>query len=94
MPTSESDCPVTDGLPVLGVTIVNYNTEQLTLNCVASLLAQGIAAPEHICVVDNESPDGSGARLATSLPAGVRLIHSGRNGGFGAGVNIGVAALE
>ena len=91
---SDTSCPANVGLPTLGVTIVNYNTEQLTLNCVASLLAQGIAAPEHICVVDNESPDGSGARLATSLPAGVRLIHSGRNGGFGAGVNIGVAALD
>jgi hypothetical protein len=83
-----------DALPALGVTIVNYNTEALTLNCVASLLEQGIAEARHICVVDNLSPDGSGARLAQSLPEGVRLIQSDRNGGFGAGVNIGVAALS
>src|SRR3989344_4141446 len=78
----------------LGVVIVNYNTEDLTLQCVRSLLTHGIAAPEQICVVDNLSPDGSGQRLKSSLPAGVGLILSPRNGGFGAGVNIGVAALS
>lgn len=78
----------------LGVVIVNYNTEDLTLQCVRSLLAHGIAAPEHICVVDNLSPDGSGQRLKSSLPASVGLVLSSRNGGFGAGVNIGVAALN
>ena len=79
-------------LPSLGVVIVNYNTEDLTLQCVKSLLEHGIAAPGDICVVDNLSPDGSGVRLQSSLPAGVRLVLSPRNGGFGAGVNIGVAA--
>ena len=78
----------------LGVVIVNYNTEDLTLQCVRSLLTHGIAEPERICVVDNLSPDGSGRRLKSSLPAGVGLILSPRNGGFGAGVNIGVAALS
>ena len=78
----------------LGVVIVNYNTEELTLQCVKSLLEHGIAAPGQICVVDNLSPDGSGLRLKSSLPAGVGLILSPNNGGFGAGVNIGVAALS
>lgn len=73
----------------LGVVIVNYQTHELTMRCVASLLAQGIAEPAHIVVVDNNSPDGSGARLQADLPAGVVTVLSGRNGGFGAGVNIG-----
>ena len=74
MPQSDTACPADDALPALGVTIVNYNTEALTLNCVASLLAQKIARPQDICVVDNLSPDGSGERLAQRLPEGVRLI--------------------
>lgn len=78
----------------LGVVIVNYNTEELTIQCVKSLLAHGIAPAGQICVVDNLSPDGSGERLKSSLPAGVGLILSPCNGGFGAGVNIGVAALS
>lgn len=78
----------------LGVVIVNYRTFDLTMQCVASLLAHQIARPQDIVVVDNDSPDGSGQRLSQSLPEGVVTILSKVNGGFGAGVNIGVAALN
>jgi GT2 family glycosyltransferase len=78
----------------LGVVIVNYQTYDLTMQCVASLLEHGIAAPEHIVVVDNLSPDQSGERLVRSLPQGVVCILSKVNGGFGAGVNLGVQALK
>lgn len=79
----------------LGVVIVNYKTFDLTMQCVGSLLKHGIVAPADIVVVDNDSPDGSGEQLKTALQQqgqGVRVILSGRNGGFGAGVNLGVAA--
>jgi hypothetical protein len=78
----------------LGVVIVNYQTFDLTMQCVASLLERGIALPQHIVVVDNDSPDGSGVRLDSSLPAGVVRVLSRINGGFGAGVNLGAAALR
>jgi GT2 family glycosyltransferase len=83
-----------EGAPVstLGVVIVNYNTLDLTVNCVASLLQHGVAAAHDIVVVDNASPDGSGAHLQAALPPGVRVVLSTRNGGFGAGVNLGVEA--
>lgn len=77
----------------LGVVIVNYQTYDLTMRCVASLLAQGIAEPNDIVVVDNDSPDASGLRLQSDLPEGVVTLLSGNNGGFGAGVNLGVGAL-
>jgi N-acetylglucosaminyl-diphospho-decaprenol L-rhamnosyltransferase len=79
---------------LVGVVIVNYKTYDLTMQCVQSLLAHGIALPNHIVVVDNDSPDGSGQRLHGSVPAGVNVILSKINGGFGAGVNLGVAALH
>jgi len=78
----------------LGVVIVNYRTFDLTMQCVASLLEHRIAAPEHIVVVDNDSPDGSGERLRDALPTGVCAVLSKHNGGFGAGVNLGVSALQ
>lgn len=78
----------------LGVVIVNYQTPDLTLRCVASMLEHGIARAQDIVVVDNDSPDRSGVRLAAELPDGVVVILSRRNGGFGAGVNIGVEALQ
>lgn len=91
------DATPTTGLttpPSLGVVIVNYRTYDLTMQCVASLLTHGIAAASDIVVVDNDSPDGSGERLRRDLPEGVVAVLSRRNGGFGAGVNIGVAALH
>lgn len=88
MPVAPSTTPVS----TLGVVIVNYNTLDLTVNCVASLLEHGVVAVSNIVVVDNASPDGSGARLQAALPAGVRVLQSTRNGGFGAGVNLGIAA--
>lgn len=77
----------------LSAVIVNYRTPDLTLKCVASILAHGVAAPEDVVVVENASPDDSHARLAAELP-GVRLIRAASNGGFGAGVNLGAAACE
>ena len=78
----------------LGVVIVNYGTLALTLNCIASLLAHGVVVAHDIVVVDNASPDGSGRQLESVLPSGVQLVLSSRNGGFGAGVNLGVQRLS
>lgn len=76
----------------LGAVIVNYNTLALTVNCVRSLLSHGIVPPQDIVVVDNASPDGCGVQLQEALPPGVKVVLSNRNGGFGAGVNLGMQA--
>ncbi|OLP52757.1 glycosyl transferase family 2 [Rhizobium rhizosphaerae] len=74
----------------LNVVIVNYRTPDLTIRCVQSIIDQGVAKPEDIVVVDNRSPDNSEQRLTKELPGGVRFFQSGKNAGFGAGVNFGV----
>ena len=74
----------------LNAVIVNYRTPDLTLKCVASIVAHGVAAPADIVVVENASPDDSYARLSAEL-SGVRLLQAANNGGFGAGVNLGAA---
>lgn len=78
----------------LNVIIVNYRTPDLTKHCVSSLMALDIALPEDIVVVENASPDDSYARLRCELPAGVRVLHSASNRGFGSGVNFGMAACR
>jgi GT2 family glycosyltransferase len=89
------DAPFPDAqLPSLGIVIVNYRTYDLTMQCVQSMLAHRIAPASQIVVVDNDSRDGSGDRLRATLPAGVVTILSEVNGGFGAGVNMGAAALN
>lgn len=93
-PMTSSACPPDASASCdLGVVIVNYRTLDLTLQCVASLLEHAITSADRIIVVDNASPDGSGERLQETLPAGVQVVLSKVNGGFGAGVNIGIAAL-
>lgn len=92
MSTTAASGDLTPPVSSLGVVIVNYKTFDLTMQCVRSLLEHAIAKPHDIVVVDNHSPDGSGERLKAALTSGVRVILSGLNGGFGAGVNLGVAA--
>jgi len=78
---------------LLGVIIVNYRSADLTIRSVASILQQGIAKIEHIVVVDNNSRDGSVGRIARAFPK-LRIIASRINGGFGAGVNIGLKLIH
>jgi N-acetylglucosaminyl-diphospho-decaprenol L-rhamnosyltransferase len=75
--------------------VVNYEAGELLTVCVQSLLADDAAgtsgmAPE-IVVVDNGSTDGSVAALLAAVP-GVRVVTPGRNLGYAAAANVGIAA--
>jgi N-acetylglucosaminyl-diphospho-decaprenol L-rhamnosyltransferase len=70
--------------------IVNYRTPELTLKCVTSLLKFHVVEAQDIVVVDNKSPDESLVILQRELK-GIKVIDSGRNAGFSAGINIGAA---
>lgn len=77
-------------MPSINPLIVNYKTPDLTLKCVGSIIEHGIATANDIIVVENASPDDSESRLRAGLPEGVRLVVAERNGGFSAGINVGV----
>ena len=80
--------------------ILNWRTPEMTLRAVeAALVAlQGIDGA--LVVVDNDSGDGSFEKLSAAVtatgwdrgPQQVRVLQSGRNGGFGAGNNFGIRA--
>lgn len=85
--------------PRLLTVILNYRTPDMTLRAVEAALRamEGIAG--EIVVVDNDSGDGSFERMTRhALSSGwtdgsrVRVVQSGRNGGFGAGNNFGIQA--
>ena len=84
------------------VSIINYKTGQLTIDCVKSVLADFASDPSnpirgHVVVVDNASGDGSDDLIAewiAAQPAGtpVELVRSETNSGFSGGHNQGILA--
>jgi len=77
--------------------VVDYDAGEVLERCVASLLADGV---EQVVVVENGAADGARAALAATTPAGpeaqvtpVAVVAPGRNIGYGAGANRGIAAL-
>jgi GT2 family glycosyltransferase len=77
----------------VAVIIVNYNTAELTVSCVESVLLS--ERPSSIVVVDNASAPEDQARLRASLSEQVRVVHMDQNYGFSLANNAGVeAALQ
>ncbi len=79
---------------MIGAVVVDHDAGPLLDGCVRSLLADG-AAP--VVVVENGAAGSAASALAdltTATPtAPLRIMRPGRNVGFGAGVNRGLAAL-
>lgn len=80
--------------PRLLVVLLNYRTPHMTLRAAQAALDDMPPSAELI-IVDNASGDGSAGMFEQALAdwdfgARVRLILSERNGGFGAGCNIGL----
>ena len=86
-------------MPRLLVVLLNYRTAEMTLRAAEAALVALEGLDAEMVVVDNDSRDGSFERLSEAAKtrgwtAGgrVRVIQSGRNGGFGAGNNVGIRA--
>lgn len=88
LPTSNSQLP-SPGVPRFSTIIVNWNTRDLLLQCVGSLLRHGQPGANQIIVVDNASSDDSVAALRAKHPE-VEVIASQENLGFAKGNNLGL----
>ncbi len=77
--------------PDVSIVIVNYNTRELTAQCIDSILADRPQASFEIVVVDNASSDGSADWLEARYPH-ILLVRSSRNLGFAGGNNLGISA--
>jgi GT2 family glycosyltransferase len=74
---------------VLSIIIVHYKTRELTLQCLRSIREFSPRVSHEILLIDNGSQDGIGAAVAEQFPE-VRLIETGRNGGFSQANNLGI----
>ena len=84
---------VPEGKPVdVSAVIVNWNTEDLLAECLASLREHGSAGRVmEVVVVDNASTDGSAEMVAREWP-GVRLVVNEQNVGYQRANNQGIRA--
>ena len=79
------------------VSIINYRTGEMTLDCVRSVLADIGDLDVHVVVVDNRSDDGSAELIeewiaAQTPPVPVTLVRSETNSGYSGGHNQGMSA--
>ncbi len=75
----------------ISVIIVNYNTEELTKNCILSVIENTKKVKCEIIVVDNASTDGSLETLTKLQNKGlIKLIKSKQNLGFAGGNNLAI----
>jgi GT2 family glycosyltransferase len=78
--------------------ILNWRTPAMSLQSAEAALREMEGIDGAITIVDNDSGDGSEALLREGLAARgwpesrVRVLQSGRNGGYGAGNNFGIRA--
>ena len=77
-------------MTTVGAVVVNHDAGPALVTCVASLLGDGVG---DVVVVDNASTDGSTELLEQRHPE-VRVVRTGRNLGYGAGANRGLALLD
>lgn len=74
--------------PRVSIVILNWNSYQVTLDCLLSLRKMDYRNFE-VVLVDNGSVDGSPAKLQENVPE-IRLIRNAANLGFAGGCNVGM----
>ena len=67
-------------VPEISIIVVSYNTREMTLDCLRSVVAE-TRVPHELIVVDNASDDGSAAAIAAEFPD-IRLMAESENHGF------------
>lgn len=72
----------------VSIIIVNYNTKELTAQCIESIFSQTKDVSFEVIVVDNDSKDGSVEMLSSDKR--IIFVESGGNLGFGRANNLGV----
>lgn len=75
--------------PLVSIMLVNWNTREMTLECLRSVYAQTTNVSFEVIVVDNGSHDGSAEAIASEFPQ-VVLMAEADNHGFAKATNISV----
>jgi GT2 family glycosyltransferase len=74
---------------LVSVIILNYNTYQLTCNCIESVIKYTRGVTYEIILVDNNSTECDASLFSEKFP-GITLIKNKENNGFAKGNNLGI----
>ena len=77
----------------VSIIIINFNTKELTINCIDSIISQTVNITYEIIVCDNASIDGSQRAIQLKFP-NIVLIESAENLGFGKANNLGAEVAQ
>jgi len=77
----------------ISIVIVNWNTQQITCDCLRSVYEQTSGLEYEVIVVDNHSSDGSVEAIGRGFPQ-VKLVVNTRNRGFAAANNQGIGVAR
>jgi N-acetylglucosaminyl-diphospho-decaprenol L-rhamnosyltransferase len=95
--TTPRSAPTTGREAELAVIILNFRTPQLVGDCLDSLRDQ-VGAGIIVLIVDNASNDGSAEKIRAFIAERgytfARVVESPVNGGFAAGNNVGIRAID
>ena len=82
--------------PAVSIVIVSFNTRELTLDCVRSIMNRTVTPGLEVIVVDNASDDGSSAALSelSARHPNLTVHRNDVNVGFAAAVNIGLRSAR
>ena len=80
--------PTDDRDPVVSIVVVSYNTREMTLECLRSIVRETPDLPYEVLFIDNQSTDGSWEAVETKFSGDPRFVlrSSEENLGF-AGAN-------
>ena len=76
----------------VSIIIINYNTCQMTCECINSIIEKTQGLQYEIILVDNASTDGS--KEFFEKDERIKYIYSEKNGGFGYGNNLGMKVAK
>jgi len=82
--------------PILSIIIVSYNTADITIDCLRSILTdKGLKSiPYEIIIVDNDSKDNSLEKIKKLKLPNLTLIANKENSGFGRANNQGIKIAQ
>lgn len=71
----------------VSIIIVSYNTRDMTIDCIKSVIEQTTQVSYELIILDNNSSDGSAEAIKSTFPE-IKLISLNENIGFARGNNI------